>query len=120
MTIKNALAGIAVTKLDSAIAWYSKVIGREPDSQPMPGLAEFSFDNGGWLQLFEDTERAGKSSVTLAVNDLKGQMLVLADAGINVGDTSQTDYVATAIVKDPDGNQVVFAEPLAAENKAAR
>jgi predicted enzyme related to lactoylglutathione lyase len=118
MTIKNALAGVAVGQIDSAVIWYSKVIGRSPDSRPMDGLAEFSFDNGGWLQIYEDQNRVGKSSVTLAVSDLDEQVRALRELGVDVGDMSKTDYVATAIVNDPDGNQVVFAESLSSKNRA--
>ena len=120
MTINNALAGVAVGKLDSALRWYSKVIGKAPDSRPMPGLAEFSFDKGGWLQIFEDRERVGQSSVTLAVSNLEKHIRELKEQGVDVGDVSQTDYVATAVVKDPDGNQIVFAESRDASNRAAQ
>jgi predicted enzyme related to lactoylglutathione lyase len=120
MTIKNALAGVAVMDLDSAIAWYSKLIGRAPDQQPMPTDAEYEFQNGGWMQIFADKERAGKSSVTLTVDDLDATLAELEDAGIAYAEPTRTDYVDTAIVTDPDGNQVVLAQARSPDNRAAR
>jgi catechol 2,3-dioxygenase-like lactoylglutathione lyase family enzyme len=119
MTIKNALAGIAVTDLTMAIDWYTKVIGREPDQQPMPEVAEYGFSKGGWLQLFADKARAGKSSVTLTVDNLDARLNELRAAGIEASTPTRTDYVDTAIVTDPDGNRLVFAEAKSAANKAA-
>lgn len=120
MTINNALAGVAVAQLDDAVAWYTKLIGRAPDDRPMPDLAEYRFSAGGWLQLFADAKRAGSSSVTFAVGSLDDQLSALSKAGIAVGATTRTSFVDTAIVNDPDGNQIVFAQAKSAANKAAR
>jgi len=120
MKIVNALAGVAVARIDDAVAWYSKVIGGSPHGRPMEGLAEFRFDRGGWLQIFEDRSRAGKSSVTLAVSSLDEQIQALRKVGVDIGNRTKTEYVATAIVNDPDGNQIVFAESLDAKNQSAR
>ena len=119
MTVKNALAGVAVADLDRAVAWYATALGRQPDSRPMPEVAEYSFPTGGWLQLFADKERAGKSSVTLTVDNLDARIKELAAAGIVAGEPTNTDFVDTATVTDPDGNRLVFAEAKSAANKAA-
>ena len=37
MTVINALAGIAVTDIAAATAWYQRLLGRAPDEQPMAG-----------------------------------------------------------------------------------
>ena len=97
MTIKNALAGIGVTDLTMAIDWYTKVMGRGPDQQPMPEVAEYCFSRGGWLQLFPDKARAGKSSVTLTVDDLDARLNELRAAGIQVSKPTRTDYVAPGV-----------------------
>jgi hypothetical protein len=49
MSIKNALASIAFRDLNSAVQWYQKVLGTAPDSRPMPEVAEWKFERGGWL-----------------------------------------------------------------------
>jgi predicted enzyme related to lactoylglutathione lyase len=118
MTIKNALAGVAVNDMNKAIAWYGKLLGRAPDQQPMPNDVEYGFEKGGWMQIFLDPERAGKSSVTLTVDDLDATLLELEAAGIAHAEPTRTDYVDTAILTDPDGNQIVLAQANSAENKA--
>ncbi len=112
MTVKNALAGIAVRNLDASIGWYEKLLDRSPDARPMEGLAEWQFSTGGWMQIFQDDERAGFSSVTLAEDDLDARLKQLRKKGIEIGPTTTSKLVKTAIIKDPDGNRVVFAQGM--------
>jgi glyoxylase I family protein len=51
MKIENAIASGAVNDLKTASAWYEKLFGRPADSTPMPEVAEWKFDRGGWLQV---------------------------------------------------------------------
>lgn len=119
MTMMNALAGVAVHELGRAIEWYSYLLGRGPDEQPMPGLAEYRFYRGGWMQIFEDTERAGHSSVTLTVDDLRATLATLDARAIAYSKPVDTAYVETTILNDPDGNQVVLAQAKSPANRAA-
>ncbi|HEY4202225.1 MAG TPA: VOC family protein [Devosiaceae bacterium] len=112
MTVTNALAGIAVKNLDTAISWYGKLLDRSPDSRPMDGLAEWHFETGGWMQVFKDDKRAGHSSVTFAENDLTRRLRDLESKGIRVGPITDSDVIKTAIITDPDGNQIVFAQGM--------
>ncbi|MGO1499797.1 MAG: VOC family protein [Marinobacter sp.] len=109
MSVENALAGVAVKKLESAAKWYEQLIGHA-GKQPMEGVIEWSLPSGGALQVFEDAKRAGSSSVTFSVKGLDGHVARLDELGIKVSDTSKSDIVSTAIIQDPDGNQVVLAE----------
>lgn len=119
ITTNNALAGIAVKNLDAAIRWYERILGRSPDAQPMPGLADWEFSGGGWIQVFEDETRAGFSSVTLVEDNLENRLAELRNQDIAIGATSSGDFIKTAIVRDPDGNQIVFAEAVDPVNRAA-
>ena len=101
--------------LKSAIPWYSQLLEREADSQPMPELAEWKFDRGGWLQVFSDKERAGSSSFTLAVDDLDSTLATLARNGVEVGKKTESKAVRTATLQDPDGNRIVLAQALTGE-----
>jgi hypothetical protein len=78
----------------------------------MGGLAEWQFAEGGWIQLIEDKDRAGSSSVTLVVTSRDDQLVELEAKGTLAGQTTTSEKVKTATVTDPDGNQVVFAEAL--------
>lgn len=115
MVIVNALAGIMVSDLTTAEAWYEQLLDRPADSRPMDGLAEWKLANGGWIQVFQDRERAGSSSVTFLVSGLEDQLAELKAKGISVDRSTTSDYVKTATVTDPAGNRVVFAE-LAPQN----
>lgn len=119
MSMMNVLAGVAVRELGPAVLWYSNLLGRRPDEQPMPGLAEYRFYRGGWMQIFEDAERAGRSSVTLTVDDLHATLATLDAKAIAYSKPVDTAYVETTILHDPDGNQVVLAQARSPANRAA-
>ncbi|MET0742617.1 MAG: VOC family protein [Microvirga sp.] len=119
MTIRNALAGIAVQDLDAAVAWYTRLIGRAPDDHPMPEVSEYGFPGGGWLQIFVDAGRAGHSSLTLTVDRLDDTIARLRSHGIACGEPTRSAYVDTSALMDPDGNQVILAEARSTANKAA-
>jgi catechol 2,3-dioxygenase-like lactoylglutathione lyase family enzyme len=112
MAVTNALAGVAVKDLAAAIAWYSRLLDRAPDTRPMEELAEWSFRDGGWMQVFEDAGRAGRSSVTLVEDDLDRRLADHAAQDIAVESASTSEMAKVAILRDPDGNLVVFAEAL--------
>lgn len=107
MSIVNALAGIAVRDMEVALPWYEQLLG--PASRPMEEVAEWKMPHGGCVQVFEDGNRAGLSSVTLMVEDLDREIANLESRGIRIDEKSQSDLVELAFVQDCDGNQVVFA-----------
>ena len=81
MTISNALASVAVKDIKAAVQWYAKVVGRPADATPMPELAEWKFQMGGWLQVYALPERAGSCSCTLVVSDIDSEATRLKEAG---------------------------------------
>jgi predicted enzyme related to lactoylglutathione lyase len=115
MSIHNALAGVAVSNLQVSILWYEKLLGRPADSRPMPEVAEWHFARGGWLQVFHDAGRAGSSTVTLAVSDIRGELEQMGQEGITAGRKTTSGKVNTATIEDPDGNQIVIAEATVAD-----
>jgi len=118
MATRNALAGVAVGDVKSAIGWYAKLLGRKPDLQPMAEVAEWEFSGGGWMQVFQDSGRAGSSSVTLVETDVDARVADLKAKGIPIKSTMSGDSVALAIIADPDGNQIVFAQGKDAAHRA--
>jgi predicted enzyme related to lactoylglutathione lyase len=112
MSIMNALASVAVNDLNSAVQWYEKVLGKPPDSRPMPEVAEWRFERGGWLQVYKLPSRAGSGSVTLAVSNIDDQVAELNKLGIDTGQRSSGDKVKTLMITDPDGNHIAFAEAI--------
>ena len=110
MAITNALASVAVADLNASVRWYEKVFGRAADSTPMPQLAEWKFQGGGWLQVYELRARAGAGSVTLAVSDLDEQIKNLHQLGIDTDPPLVSSQVSVIMIKDPDGNSIAFAQ----------
>ncbi len=86
MSIRNAIASVAVKDLKSALPWYERLLGRGPDRAPHADLVEWVFEQGGRLQLQQQPSRAGQGSVTLAVGSLDTEMLQLNRWGISTGD----------------------------------
>ena len=84
MAIVNALAGVMVSDLATAEIWYEQLLSRPADARPMEGLAEWKLADGGWIQVFQDKERAGSSSVTFLVSGLDDQLAELKAKGISI------------------------------------
>lgn len=118
MSIRNALAGIAVRDLRASMSWYERLLGRPPDTQPMEGLAEWEFPAGGWIQVFHNGARAGSGSVTFAEDDLSSRIADLESKGITIESKTDGPMVNIAIVKDLDGNQIVFAQGFDANHRS--
>lgn len=112
MSIMNVLASVAVEDLTAAVEWYEKVLGKPPDSRPMPEVAEWKFERGGWLQVYELPERAGSGSFTLAVSSIDEQLPQLLRLGIDTSQRSSNDKVKTLMITDPDGNHIALAEVM--------
>ena len=112
MPIINALASVAVKDLGATVKWYEKILERRPDARPMPEVAEWKFEHGGGLQVYQLPERAGAGSVTLAVSRLSSTIAHLDKCGVDTRQRTSGDKVRTVMVTDPDGNHIAFAEAL--------
>lgn len=112
MPILNAIASLAVRDLHAASAWYASLLDREADTRPMAEVAEWKFERGGWLQLYQLPERAGGGSVTLAVDDIELLVTHLQQLNVAHGALITTPQVRTIMLTDPDGNHIAFAQAL--------
>ena len=110
MNIQNALASLAVKDLKASSKWYEALFERPADSVPMSEVAEWHFERGGWLQVYQTTDRIGVGSVTLAVADIAAQIESLKKLGIDPGKEVDTEKVKLVMIKDPDGNSIAFAQ----------
>lgn len=108
--IANALAGIAVRDIDASARWYARLLSRDATARPMNGLQEWQFPGGGWIQLYEKAEHAGHCAVTLVVADIGACRDWLAKAGHDDAQSMDSAVTSITILKDPDGNQLVFAQ----------
>ena len=111
MNVARVLMVAPVRDIETAVAWYERLLGRPADTRPMPSLADWHLTSGGWLQVFEDPERAGSSLLNLDVVELDKTLAEIAERGLTAGPV-QTGGVRTrfAPVLDPDGNRVTLLE----------
>jgi hypothetical protein len=114
MSITNALASIAVRDIGNSIRWYRGLLGRNADLAPVPQVAEWQFEQGGSLQIYELTERAGGSSATLCVSSVEDQIANLRKIGIDPGSPMIAGDEKILMIKDPHGNSIAFVERGAA------
>jgi catechol 2,3-dioxygenase-like lactoylglutathione lyase family enzyme len=108
MMITNALASVAVNNVEDAAKWYARLLDRS-GNRPMAEVAEWQFEGGGGLQVYELPERAGSGSFTAAVADVDEVAARLDDLGIEHPEPTHGDAVDTLMIVDPDGNHIAFA-----------
>lgn len=107
MTIDHVLAVIPVKDLAASAAWYERLFGKEPTNRPMPNLSEWRLTDSGWVQVFVDEERAGRSFFNMALSDLEADLDELRDRGLAPGDIQEaTKGVRISTIEDPDGNVI--------------
>lgn len=111
MTMTKILSVIPVSEFDAALDWYERLLGRPADARPMPGLADWHLTDTAWLQVYRDPDRAGRTALNFAVDDLGAHTTELAGRDITLGDVTRTDKdAALASTVDPDGNTITFIE----------
>ncbi len=109
MAIDHVLAVIPVADIDTARDWYQRLLGRTPDNRPMDSLAEWRVTDTGWLQVWEDPDRAGTALLNFAVDDLGAHLEGLASRGLAPGEVQTVNKgVQLSAVTDPDGNTITF------------
>ena len=112
MSVNQVLAGIAVADVAAAMPWYERLFGRPPDALPMQGLAEWHFPAGGVVQLVASADLAGRSLLTLDVDDLRHELAAMRVRGLDAGalDDTTSDKVLIAATTDPEGNEITLVQ----------
>lgn len=103
------LANTTVRDSTQANGWYSKLFGRDPDSQPMEGLLEWHIAQGCGLQVWAEPERAGSSTVVIDDSDLDGLARRLTALGVDHAGPEPGGGQRILRIEDPDGNRIVFS-----------
>ena len=109
MGIETIFAHVSCASLETSAAWYEKLFGKPPLRRPMAGLAEWQFSNSAEVQLHEDKQHAGHSTLTLGVLPLEPERSRLAAAGLEPGEIEDAEDFFLLRLRDPDGNLVVLA-----------
>jgi predicted enzyme related to lactoylglutathione lyase len=112
MGVTAAFAGIAVTDFTPMVAWYERLLGREPDMYPHETEAAWQLTEGGWLYVVENPERTGSGLLTLLVDDLDDEVARVAASGIEMEPIYTIPGKARkADVDDPEGNRISLGQP---------
>lgn len=98
-----------VRELDTALPWYRSLLG-DPDLTPMEGVAEWKIAENAWVQVSEESERAGGSNVILQVNDIEAARREVDEKGITTGEIADYGFVRVLDLSDPDGNRVALVQ----------
>lgn len=106
--IRSVLAQCAVTDLDRAEQWYSRLFDSSPDARPMPGLLEWHFGDTFGVQVWLETDRAGQCTVVLGESDLDKTAARLSAVGIDHDEPAPGGGARILQLVDPDGNRIVL------------
>ncbi len=110
-TITHVFAGIPTADLAVALPWYERLLGRPPTMRPHDKEAVWQLTDTGLIYVVEDPPRAGRSLVTLIVDDLDRWIAEIQQRGIAVGPVERMGPGARkALVVDPDGNELGLAQ----------
>jgi len=78
----------------------------------MEGLAEWHIPAGGVVQLVASSDRAGRSLLTLDLDELEHELAAMRERGLEVGalDDTTSDKVLIASTTDPEGNEITLVQ----------
>jgi predicted enzyme related to lactoylglutathione lyase len=107
MTYTAVLAQSTVADSSAAEPWYTALLGRAPDARPMAGLLEWRVAGASGVQVWAEPERAGRSTILLATDDLDATAARLVAAGIASSEPEDGGGARLLRLTDPDGNRVV-------------
>jgi predicted enzyme related to lactoylglutathione lyase len=111
MSIEYVFAGLAVSRLEPAMEWYARLLGRPPGIQPNDAEATWQVADTASIYIVADADRAGQSAVTMFVDDLDQELKEITRRGIPVGEVETAPGLFRKVtISDPDGNVIQLAE----------
>jgi predicted enzyme related to lactoylglutathione lyase len=110
MRVDVAFTGIAVSELTSARAFYGRLFGRGPDIVASDDEVMWRLTDSAWLYVVVDGARAGRSLVTLAVEDLDAALVELEVRSVAPEQVEEMEAGRKATVRDPDGNTLAIVQ----------
>ncbi len=104
----HLFAGLRVRSFKSARPWYVRLLG-EPTFYPHATEAVWTLAEDRSVYVVEDSDAAGKSVVTVFVDDLDGHLAAIAARGLQPDEqVTYSNGVRKVLYRDPDGNEVGF------------
>lgn len=119
MAIQETFTGVAVADLHAALDWYERLMGRQPDMTPNDNEAAWQLSGKAWLYLIGDIQRAGKTLLTLIVDDLDAHVSEFNERGISFKFVEKDSKIYRRVaITDPEGNTFQFTELIGEDNQA--
>ena len=104
----HVFAGLRVRDFQVARPWYERLLG-EPSFFPHAAEAVWTLADGGSVYIVEQPDGAGKSVVTIFVEDLDAQVAAIAARGLESDESvTYANGVRKTVYRDPDGNELGF------------
>jgi catechol 2,3-dioxygenase-like lactoylglutathione lyase family enzyme len=104
----HLFAGLRVRDYQAARAWYERLLG-EPTFFPHDTEAVWKLAEDRSVYVVQDSDGAGKSVVTLFVDDLDAWVSAVAARGLEPDEQiTLSNGVRKVLYRDPDGNEVGF------------
>jgi predicted enzyme related to lactoylglutathione lyase len=108
--VQHLFAGCAVADLAAALPFYEALFGRAADLEPHDGERCWRLSESCWVVVLVDAARAGGGNSTVLVADLDWWLAEWASRGVEVASVEPVGGGRKAIVIDPDGNSLGFAQ----------
>ena len=107
----HLFAGLRVRDFQAARGWYERLLG-EPSFFPHATEAVWTLAEDRSIYIVEQADGAGRSMVTIFLDDLDARAAAIADRGLEPDEReTYSNGVRKLIYRDPDGNEVGFGGP---------
>jgi catechol 2,3-dioxygenase-like lactoylglutathione lyase family enzyme len=104
----HLFAGLRVRDFDAARRWYERLLG-EPTFFPHAAEAVWTLAENRSIYVAEQADGAGKSVVTIFLDDLDAHVAAVASRGLEPeARETYAGGVRKVIYRDPDGNEIGF------------
>ena len=113
MNIKNVFVSVHASDFSGLSDWWSNLLERKWDRQPMPSCHEWDLTESVFFQVLDDAQHSGRTTVTLKVTGLDDHVERLRGFGINIPDPVDVvgfDSLRYCQFNDPEGNEVGLLE----------
>ena len=104
----HLFAGVRVRDFEAARPWYERLLG-EPTFFPHATEAVWTLAEDRSVYVVEHPDGAGKSVVTIFLDDLDAHVSAIAARGLEPDEReSNSNGVRKVLYRDPDGNELGF------------
>ncbi len=102
----HLFAGLRVRDFEAARAWYERLLG-EPTFFPHLTEAVWTLADDRSVYVVEQPETAGRSVVTIFLDDLDAEVAAIAARGLEPDEReTYANGVRKVLYRDPDGNEI--------------